>query len=117
MKLCSLRRPTAVDDADVDDPEPAAAGVEIVELARKALSQAVKQSTIENIIPTVVSLKHVLAQKRHPLMRELMIYLRELVKDYKSEIHEIFAADPQLAVEIEYDLKRFETREISVCSY
>lgn len=113
MKLCSLRRPVAADD-DLDDvgAEQVAASLELAtEMARKALSQAVKQSTIENIVPIVVSLKHILSKLRHPLLRELMIYLRELVKDYKTEIREIFAADHQLAVEIEYDLKRFENRE------
>ena len=35
--------------------------------------------------------------------------LRELMKDYKNEVKEILAADKQLATEIQYDLKKWET--------
>ena len=37
-----------------------------------------------------------------------MSYLREIMKDYKSEVKEILSADKQLAAEIQFDLKKWE---------
>jgi condensin-2 complex subunit D3 len=44
-------------------------------------------------------------------MGNLMLFLRELMKDYKDEIQEILAEDRQLMVEIDLDIKRFEQQE------
>ncbi len=40
-----------------------------------------------------------------------MLFLRELMKDYKDEIQEILAEDRQLMAEIDFDIKRFEQQE------
>ena len=37
--------------------------------------------------------------------------LREVMKDYKSEVKDMLAADKQLATEIEYDLKKWEEEQ------
>jgi condensin-2 complex subunit D3 len=44
-------------------------------------------------------------------MGNLMLFLRELMKDYKDEIQEILAEDRQLMAEIDFDIKRFEQQE------
>ncbi|XP_012944788.1 condensin-2 complex subunit D3 [Aplysia californica] len=80
--------------------------------AKKVLiTQVVRRNVIENIVPVVISLKHMLEKKRSPLLKDLMRYLRELMKDYKNEVKDILAADKQLAEEIEFDLRNFETQQ------
>ncbi|KAH9495174.1 Condensin-2 complex subunit D3 [Bulinus truncatus] len=55
--------------------------------AKKVLiTQVVKRNVMENIVPVVISLKHLLAKSRSPILKNLMEYLRELMKDYKTEI-------------------------------
>ena len=71
--------------------------------------QMVKKNVIENIVPTVVSAKHMVStpykdtgsshvfkkkkpfpfqfEKEHsPLVKDLLTYLKELLNDYKSEV-------------------------------
>ncbi|KAH9495177.1 Condensin-2 complex subunit D3 [Bulinus truncatus] len=80
--------------------------------AKKVLiTQVVKRNVMENIVPVVISLKHLLAKSRSPILKNLMEYLRELMKDYKTEIKDILAADRQLAEEIEFDLRNFESKQ------
>ena len=55
-------------------------------MTRHMISQVVKKSYIEFIIPIVINLKHKLEQLKSPLLNDLMICLRELMKDYKHEV-------------------------------
>ncbi|CAC5408299.1 NCAPD3 [Mytilus coruscus] len=52
-----------------------------------------------------------LEQQRSTVLKDLMMYLRELLKDYKNEVQDILSADRQLATEIEFDLRKFEEQE------
>ena len=40
-----------------------------------------------------------------------MYCLKEVMKDYRSEVQDVLSADRQLANEIEFDLKRFEEQQ------
>ena len=40
-----------------------------------------------------------------------MSCLKEVMKDYRSEVKDVLCADRQLANEIEFDLKRFEEQQ------
>ena len=40
-----------------------------------------------------------------------MFCLKEVMKDYRSEVQDVLSADRQLANEIEFDLKRFEEQQ------
>ena len=40
-----------------------------------------------------------------------MSCLKEVMKDYRSEVQEVLSADKQLANEIEFDLKMFEEQQ------
>ena len=40
-----------------------------------------------------------------------MSYLKEVMKDYRSEVQDVLSADRQLASEIEFDLKRFDEQQ------
>lgn len=113
IKLASLK---AKQEGDEIDPNTEPSNVEQVvgELLqsaakKKIISAVVKRSYMEYIIPIIVALKHKLEKLKSPLLDNLMNCLRELMKDYKNEVKEILAADKQLATEIQYDLKKWET--------
>ena len=40
-----------------------------------------------------------------------MSCLKEVMKDYRTEVQDVLSADQQLANEIEFDLKRFEEQQ------
>ncbi|CAL1547494.1 unnamed protein product [Lymnaea stagnalis] len=107
IKLSTMRGRGAEDTDEITDV------VQLVtDTAKKALiSHVIKRNVIENIVPAVISLKHILEKNRSPLLRDLMGYLQELMKDYKTEIKEVLSADKQLAEEIEFDLRNFVSRE------
>ncbi|XP_055997299.1 condensin-2 complex subunit D3-like isoform X2 [Ostrea edulis] len=108
IKLSSLKTKPQ-EDAGGDEQEMAAI---VIATAKKTLiSQVVKKNVIENIVPIVVSLKHMLEKHRSPVLKDLMYYLRELMQDYKSEVKDILSADRQLAKEIEFDLRKFEEEQ------
>lgn len=68
----------------------------------KLLSKIVKKNILENIVPILIELKHLLEKHRSPLLKYLMMYLKELLKDFKSELQDIVVGDKQLAKELEY---------------
>ncbi|XP_069133274.1 condensin-2 complex subunit D3-L-like [Argopecten irradians] len=108
IKLSSLKAKNSEEDV-ADEQEMAAI---VMATAKKTIiTQALKKNVVENIVPVVISLKHILEKQRSPLQRYLLAYLMELVKDFKNEVKEILSADKQLATEIEYDLKKFEEQE------
>ena len=108
IKLASMKS-KAVDD--VAETEQEMAQVVVNAAKKKLISVVMKKNLIENTVPTVISLKHVLEKQRSPVLRDLMRYLRELMKDYKDEVQDILAGDRQLASEIEFDLRRFEEQQ------
>ncbi|KAM7435860.1 Condensin-2 complex subunit D3 [Porites harrisoni] len=107
IKLSSMRTKAAEDLADEGD----AAGAAIVQARNKFLTQVLKKNMIENIIPIIIELKHMLEKQHSPLLKELMFCLKEVMKDYRSEVQDVLSADRQLANEIEFDLKRFEEQQ------
>lgn len=48
--------------------------------------KVVKQNVIENIVPILIAVKHKLEEQRSPLMKHLLLYLKDLMKDYKNEV-------------------------------
>uniref|UniRef100_UPI00358EBBE4 condensin-2 complex subunit D3 isoform X2 n=1 Tax=Myxine glutinosa TaxID=7769 RepID=UPI00358EBBE4 len=75
---------------------------------KKLISQVQKRNYVENIIPTVRSLKIQLEHLHMPALKDLMAFLREILKDYRSEVQEVFSGDKQLVSELEYDLRKYE---------
>ncbi|KAL1122978.1 hypothetical protein AAG570_003302 [Ranatra chinensis] len=60
---------------------------EVITHVRKTIiSQLVKKNYIENIVPIIIRLKHKLKEMKSSLVRDLMICLRELMKDFKEEV-------------------------------
>ncbi|GLE01671.1 hypothetical protein PINS_up022522 [Pythium insidiosum] len=111
----STSRENEGDDADPDDGAEAAEGVSVAsQLAAakgKLLSKMSKKNFLENIVPVLIGLKHKLESKRSPLMRYLLHYIRELFKLYGQEVRDILSADPQMAMEVEYDLRQYELQQ------
>ncbi|XP_045592017.2 condensin-2 complex subunit D3-L [Procambarus clarkii] len=106
IKLASLKcRPEDVDQPTDLAEEAAMAGMVI---KKTIISQVVKQNVIENIVPILIAVKHKLEEHHSPLMKHLLLYLKEIMRDYKNEVKEILAGDKQLAKEIEFDLRRFD---------
>ncbi|KAF3623766.1 hypothetical protein T459_31367 [Capsicum annuum] len=103
----STSRGSATESGDVEEegadggPSSAAKG--------RAITQAVKKSLIQNTIPIFIELKRLLESKNSPLTGSLMECLRNLLKDYKSEIDDMLVADKQLQKELIYDMQKYES--------
>ena len=109
IKLQSLK--TRAGDDDEPETEQEMAGKVMEAAKKKIISETVKKNVIENIVPIIIALKHKLESDKSPLLRELFLYLRKLMEDYKNEVAEILSADRQLAAEVEFDLRRFDQEE------
>ncbi|XP_043937100.1 condensin-2 complex subunit D3 [Protopterus annectens] len=107
IKLSAMRTKPG-EEVAVEDDEMAMANVVIEAAQKKLISHVQKKNFIENVIPIITSLKGMLEQKKLPALQDLMNYLREMMQDYRNEIKDIFAADKQLAAEIEYDMRKYE---------
>jgi len=46
-----------------------------------------KKSTMENIVPILIRMKNVLEKNRSPIQKYVMLYLIDLLKDYKNELN------------------------------
>ncbi|XP_071518098.1 condensin-2 complex subunit D3-like isoform X2 [Panulirus ornatus] len=109
IKLASLKsRPEDLDQPTDQAEQAAMAGIAI---KKTIISQVVKRNVIENIVPILIAVKHKLEENRSPLMKHLLLYLKEIMKDYKNEVKEILAGDKHLAKEIEFDLRRFDQEQ------
>ena len=107
IKLSSMRKNLVKELADDGDM----VGAAVASAQTKIISQMVKRNVIENIVPTVVSAKHLFEKDHSPLLKDLLTYLKELLNDYKNEVDDVLGADPQLAEELAFDLKRFEEEQ------
>ncbi|KAF7241176.1 Condensin-2 complex subunit D3 [Varanus komodoensis] len=107
IKLSAMRSKPE-DDLQPEEDELAMANAVMQVAQKKLISQVQKKNFVENVIPVVISLKALLQENRLPALRDLMNYLREVMKDYRNEIKEFFALDKQLAAELEYDMKKYE---------
>jgi condensin-2 complex subunit D3 len=90
----------AAADEPVENEEENVKGKLMIKILNKHIS--------ENVIPVIVELKRTLEKQRSPLTKNLMEYLRLIMNDYKSEMKDVFAADNQLAKEIEFDLRQLK---------
>ena len=92
--------------------EPAEDGNAAAAAARgKVLSQVARKATVEAIVPIVVELKRHLEAAHSPLLRDVSLFVRELLRDHKPLLADILARDKQLATEIEYDMKQLDRRD------
>lgn len=98
----------ATEDAAAEE-DPAQA---LMHTTRKTiLSTVVRVNLVENVIPVIIALKNKLEAARSPLLRSLLMFLREIMRDYKAEVKDMLAADKKLACEVAYDLRHLEEEE------
>lgn len=71
-------------DEEVDDTSESAQ--KFIEAKGRILNKLVKKNMVENIIPIVTELKILLQSKHSPLLKDLMAYLADMMKEYKNEI-------------------------------
>jgi len=100
IKLRSSHTRSAVDDEEA-----------LSSAKENLLSKIVKKNVLENVIPIIIELKHFLEKRQSPLLKNLMEYLKELLKDFKDEVEDILVADRQLAKEIQYDIRQFTLQQ------
>ncbi|XP_022537482.2 condensin-2 complex subunit D3 [Astyanax mexicanus] len=93
-----------------EPPEDEMAAAKVI-MQKKLVSQVQKKNFVENVIPMVIALKNQLEEHRSPVLKHLMAYLQVTMQDYRSEVKELFAADEQLAAEVEYNLKMYEKQK------
>ncbi|XP_067085032.1 condensin-2 complex subunit D3 [Osmerus mordax] len=99
-------------EVDEQDDEPVALAKAVIQVAqKKVVSQVQKKIFIENMIPIIIALKSKLEQQHSPVLKDLMGYLQVTMQDYRSEVKELFAADEQLAAELEYNLTLYEKEQ------
>nr|XP_039271315.1 condensin-2 complex subunit D3-like isoform X1 [Styela clava] len=99
------------DDQDVEGMQNEAANIAKNAMKQKIISHVVKKNLVENIMPIIIAIKNLLVAKQSPLVGNVMLCLKEIMKDYKTEVQDLLTADKQLASEIEYDLKRFDREQ------
>ncbi|XP_061914930.1 condensin-2 complex subunit D3 isoform X2 [Entelurus aequoreus] len=110
MKLQVMSAPhggVAVEEAE-EENAAAMAKVVIQAAQNKVVSQVRKKAFIENTVPLIISLKHLLERQRSSVLKDLMVYLQVTMQDYRNEVKEFFAGDEQLAAEVEFALKEAE---------
>lgn len=100
-------------DASPDDGDGGAAH-EVDPLAAakgKLLTKLIKKTTLEKVLPILLSLKQLLELKQSSLLKQLMMVLKELMHDFQDEFLDILASDKRLAAELKYDMQQHEQAE------
>lgn len=105
LRMCFVaKRMSDGDDADPDG-EPTTAQ-QATESTRCALKLMLKSIVCEHIMPVLIPLKHLMETRHSPFLGELRRCMCAMVREFKEEVRDIMAADPQLANELAFDLGR-----------
>ena len=100
------------DGDDDDDAPPAAAANAAANAARgKLLPQVARKATVESIVPIVIELKRHLEGEHSPLLKDVFMFLRELLRDHKQHMQDILSRDRQLGLEIEFEMRKMQNVE------
>jgi len=100
------------DGDDDDDAPPAAAASAAANAARgKLLTQVARKATVESIVPIVIELKRHLEGEHSPLLKDVFMFLRELLRDHKQHMQDILSRDRQLGLEIEFEMRKMQNVE------
>ena len=71
---------------------PAAAASAAANAARgKLLTQVARKATVESIVPIVIELKRHLEGEHSPLLKDVFMFLRELLRDHKQRMQDILS--------------------------
>uniref|UniRef100_A0A7S0PWK8 Condensin complex subunit 1 C-terminal domain-containing protein n=1 Tax=Asterionellopsis glacialis TaxID=33640 RepID=A0A7S0PWK8_9STRA len=92
-----------IEESDANKPAQIA-----VAAKGKLLSKISRKHLIEIVLPILCNLKEILQESCSPLLRDLMRYIVEIFRVYKTEVKEFLASDPTLLQEVEYDARQFQ---------
>lgn len=95
----------APEDHDLEDLEDNQKAIQAAKLV--VLSEMHKQNSLQNILPTILSLKAILERERSVCVRNVMDYLRVLLQEYGQEKNHLSGIGVQTLKEIQYDIERF----------
>ena len=56
------------------------------ELRNRLFAQVIKRHISENVVPIIIELKRALEKCRSPLLKNVMLYMKEVMRDYKKEV-------------------------------
>ena len=97
------------DDDEPSQPQPIQHVADSLKQAKsRLLSKLSKRSILEQVLPVLMELKRRLEVARSPLVRAVLEWMRCLYVEWRSDVVAVLAADRQLAVEMEYDMRRME---------
>lgn len=115
LRLLACREAKISTVAHADDGEEAAPTASSAAAAAKGkvLSLVARKATMEAIVPIVIELKRFLEKFRSPLLRDVFLFLRELLRDHKAHLQDILSRDKQLAAEVEYDMRQLASEQAS----
>lgn len=91
--------------ASEDDVSTIESQKKLVEATGHLAAQVVKKTTIERIVPIFIDLKGYLAKNHSPLLKQVMQYLSNLIKEMPDEMAEVLDFNPQLAMELAYETR------------
>jgi hypothetical protein len=100
----------AANEVDFDDLEESKRAIQ--EAKAIVLAEMHKKNSLQNILPTILSLKRVLENQRCCCIRDVMDYLRVLIEEYGQEKEQLEGISSQLMKEIAYDLDRYKKEQI-----
>lgn len=102
----SARKPAEEDDSPQQAGETQASSSQPMAASRNcALTTMLKRIVREHVMPVLVSLKNVMERRHSPFLGRLRTCMCALLKEFKEDLRDILASDPQLAAEIAYDLR------------
>ncbi|KAL3924520.1 MAG: hypothetical protein SGILL_000999 [Bacillariaceae sp.] len=90
----------------LEDPNLPNATRQVTVAKNRLLSKISLKHMMEIVLPVLCQLKVKLQASNSPLLKDLMTYLLEIFRNYKTEVKEFLANDPTLLQEIEYDARQ-----------
>ncbi|KAG6549944.1 hypothetical protein Mapa_008455 [Marchantia paleacea] len=105
LRIINPRASAGTSELEEDDGGAAAA---VAAVKGRVVTQLMKKNLVQNAVPIFIELKRLLESQNSPMLGLLMDSMRQMLKDYKSEIEEILVADKQLQKEILYDMQKHE---------
>lgn len=94
------------DDDEMDDPNLPNPTRQVTIAKKRLLSKISRKQLIEIVLPILCNLKVKLQASCSPLLKDLMNYLVDIFKAYRSEVKEVLANDPTMLQELEYDARQ-----------
>ena len=94
------------DTENIEDPTLPNPTRHVAVARSRLLSNISRKHMIEIVLPILCNLKTKLQSNQSPLLKDLMSYLLQIFKFYKTEAKEFLANDPTLLQEIEYDARQ-----------